>query len=130
MSTPLLDLQKQFSRTAGLFLAWMAESGYTWTMGDCWRSNDPLLCPQCGDQVTYQELLKYNGRTRVLVSKHSERRAMDLNLFVNGRLAQPEQYRPLGEKWEALGGKWGGRFGVEKGEYATRVGWDPGHFEL
>ena len=40
----------------------------------------------------------------------------------------PEKYKSLGEYWENLGGRWGGRFGdnlaTEKIE-----GWDSGHFE-
>ena len=74
----MLEKQFQFSRTLALFLAWMTEQGFTWTMGDCWRSTDELLCPHCGDGVSYQELLKYNGRTKVLRSKHTDRLAVDL----------------------------------------------------
>lgn len=126
----LRDKQEQFSRTLALFLYWMAEQDYHWTMGDCWRSSDKLLCPNCGTPVSYQELLKYNGRTKTLQSKHADRCAVDLNLFIDGKLAQAEHYRALGEKWEALGGKWGGRFGVDPSQYGVKVGWDPGHFEL
>jgi len=41
----------------------------------------------------------------------------------------PEKYRPLGEYWETIGGRWGGRFGVEPQDYATKTGWDANHFE-
>lgn len=126
----MLEKQFQFARTLALFLAWMTEQGFTWTMGDCWRSTDELLCPHCGDGVSYQELLKYNGRTKVLRSKHTDRLAVDLNLFVDGKLAPAEAYRPLAEKWERMGGRAGFRFGVDPVNYATAVGWDPGHFEL
>lgn len=126
----LLEKQQQFSRTLAVFLYWMAEQGYHWTMGDCWRSTDPLLCPNCGEEVTYQELLRYNGRSKVLTSPHNERRAIDLNLFREGKLAKAEEYRPLAEKWEQLGGRAGFRFGVNPHEYSTKAGWDPGHFEL
>jgi len=128
--TPLLDRQQTFARTLALFLHWMATQGYAWTMGDCWRSTDELLCCHCGTPVTYQDLLVSNGRSKVRASAHTERRAVDVNLFVDGKLATPEQYRPLGEKWEALGGRWGGRFSVDPKDYAEKVGWDPPHFEL
>ncbi len=122
MPSDVLTKQFQFSRTLGLFLAWMAEQGYHWTMGDCWRSTDQLMCPNCADPVSYQELLRYNGRSKTLNSKHNQRLAVDLNLFTSeGTLAKPEQYRPLGEKWKALGGRWGGDFQSFK---------DWGHFEL
>ena len=127
----ILDKQYQFSRTAGLFLAWMAQQNYHWTMGDVWRSTDKLLCPHCGTSVSYQELLRFSGRSQVLKSKHNDRLAMDLILFTNTNdLATPDAYRPLGEKWEALGGHWGGRFGVSKQHYGSLIGWDPGHLEL
>jgi hypothetical protein len=126
----LREKQEIFARTLGIFLNWMAEQNYTWTMGDCWRSTDELLCPHCGTGVSYQELLKFNGRSKVLVSKHTERLAIDLNLFVDGKRAEPEQYRPLAEKWESLGGRAGFRFGVDPTDYATKAGWDAGHFEL
>ncbi|MFQ9337054.1 MAG: M15 family metallopeptidase [Varibaculum sp.] len=36
---------------------------------------------------------------------------MDFNLFVNGQYkTRTEDYLPLGEYWESLGGAWGGRF--------------------
>jgi hypothetical protein len=36
---------------------------------------------------------------------------MDLNLFVNGKyVTDGEAHKPLGEKWESMGGSWGGRF--------------------
>ena len=126
----LREKQEIFARTLGIFLNWMAEQNYHWTMGDCWRSTDELLCPHCGTGVSYQELLKFNGRSKVLVSKHTERLAIDLNLFIDGKRAEPEQYRPLAEKWESLGGRAGFRFGVDPTDYATKAGWDAGHFEL
>ena len=120
-TSPLLEKQFQFSRMLGLFLFWMAEQGYHWTMGDCWRSSDKLLCPECAEPITYQELLRNNGRSKTLDSKHGSRLAVDLNLFTaEGRLAGPEAYKLLGEKWKALGGKWGGDWTFA----------DYGHFEL
>ena len=131
MVLTLLDKQQQFSRTAGLFLAWMAEQNYHWTMGDMWRSTDELKCPHCGNTTTYQALLQFNGRSQVLRSKHNDRLAMDIILFTDTNiLAPPENYRPIGLKWEALGGKWGGRFGVSKQHHDSLIGWDPGHLEL
>jgi hypothetical protein len=45
-------------------------------------------------------------------SLHTERLAIDLNLFRDGKyLSSSESHRPLGEFWESIGGSWGGRFG-------------------
>jgi hypothetical protein len=126
----LREKQEIFARTLGIFLNWMAEQNYTWTMGDCYRSEDELLCPHCGTGVSYQQLLKYNGRSKVTQSKHNLKCAIDITLFTaEGKLAEPEAYRPLAEKWESLGGRAGFRFGVDPKDYAVKAGWDAGHFE-
>lgn len=128
--TPLRDRQETFARTLAVFFAWMLEQGYHWTLGDAWRSTDELLCSHCGTPVTYQDLLVSNGRSKVRASAHTERRAIDLILWVDGKMAAPEQYRPLAEKWELLGGRAGFRFGVDPKDYATKAGWDAGHIEM
>ena len=77
-----------------------------------------------------QEIHMKSGRSRVARSKHQDRLAVDFNLFVDGAYVRDkEKYRPLGEKWEEIGGRWGGRFGVAPEEFETKVGWDAGHFE-
>ena len=78
-------------------------------------------------------------------SRHLDLLAVDLVIIKDGRAlntgapADNEEYRPLGEYWESLGGRWGGRF-VDKGEFkfknnrpfdpARDIGWDPCHFEF
>jgi hypothetical protein len=127
----LVQRQQLFSYMLADQFGWMKGQGLLWTLGDAWRSTDELLCPYCAAGVTYQELLKANGRSKVRVSTHNERCAIDLMLWVDGRLSnQGEHYRSAGEHWEALGGRWGGRFGIDPADYAEKVGWDPGHFEL
>src|SRR3990170_1255321 len=73
------------------------------------------------------------GASKTLHSKHLDGLAVDLvfleDLKDDGKINySPEKYKPLGEYWENLGGRWGGRFGdnlaTEKIE-----GWDSGHFE-
>ncbi len=127
----LVERQQKFGVLIGHQLTWMESQGMRWTFGDAWRSTDELLCPHCATPVSYQELLKANGRSQVLVSRHNERCAIDLLLWVNGVLSNlGEHYRTMGQHWESLGGRWGGRFGVSPNEYGTKVGWDPGHLEL
>jgi hypothetical protein len=44
-------------------------------------------------------------------SFHKKRLAMDLNLFIYGVWqTTTEAHTPIGEKWESMGGTWGGRF--------------------
>ena len=44
--------------------------------------------------------------------------AIDLNLHIDGKY-QPssEAHRPIGTKWESLGGTWGGRFAKKDGNH-------------
>ena len=128
--TPLRNRQENFAVMMARQLAWMADQQYHWTMGDVWRSTDKLNCPRCKDRVTYQELLVHNKKSQVLHSRHNDRCAMDVILWGKDKLAEPEEYRPLGEHWEELGGIWGGRFGIKEAQWKSVVGWDPGHFEL
>lgn len=127
----LSERQQRFSHMLADQFAWMKAQGLLWTLGDAWRSTDELLCPHCATGVSYQELLKANGRSKVLVSRHNERCAIDLILWVNGKPSNlGEHYRAMGEHWEQLGGRWGGRFGVDPADYKVKVGWDPGHMEI
>lgn len=66
--------------------------GYEVTLGDAYRDK----------RVTY-------GHPNSL---HRNRLAVDLNIFKDGKyLENGDDYKDLGEYWEAIGGAWGGRFG-------------------
>jgi len=44
-------------------------------------------------------------------SLHTERLAIDFNLFLGGKwLDKTDDHEPLGIWWESVGGAWGGRF--------------------
>lgn len=76
------------------------------------------------------KLVKIKRRSKTLKGKHLDKLAADYTLFIAGKyIKNKEKYRPLGEYWESLGGRWGGRFGVKPQDYAVSVGWDSGHFE-
>lgn len=124
--------QRHFTKVLGQLLIHMYEQGDEATLGDVWRSNDRLMCPHAPEKShTYQELLAYNGRSKVSgEGPHYMRLAADILLWTGGVLVTVgEPYRPYGEWWEHQGGKWGGRFGVKPADYSERVGWDPSHFE-
>lgn len=113
------------------------DNGYAFRYGDAYRSEDKLKCPQCHVEVTYQELLVANGKSKLKRGTHNDRLANDLVIErIDGVPMTDEDYLFLGEYWELLGGRWGGRFGLklidgkwvnEKGE--EKIGWDAGHFE-
>lgn len=81
-------------------------------------------------QAAYVE----KGVSKTMDSRHLDRLAADLVLFKEGMLVlDPEAFRPLGEFWESLGGRWGGRFGLEDKSKAVqdqKIGWDAPHFEF
>lgn len=129
----LSEKQRAFTKLLGQLLVHIYEHGDEATLGDVWRSNDRLMCTHVPEKShTYQELLAYNGRSKVSGDgSHQMRLAADILLWRDGHyVADREPYRKYGEHWESLGGRWGGRFGLKPEQYATLVGFDPQHFEL
>lgn len=128
----LLNRQWQFASMIGDFLVWLRSQGYNYRFGDAWRSTDKLKVPDCDITYSYQELLVYNKKSKLTYGKHNDRLALDLIIHKMGSAEslKDEEYRPIGEKWELMGGRWGGRFGVVKEEYNVKIGWDSNHFEL
>lgn len=139
----LRDKQHQFAVMISTFILWLAESGYQVQKGDAWRSTDKLFVPggkegfEDDDKYSYQELLFYNQKTKLTYGKHNDRLAQDLNIWKDGVLLSGEALRVVGEKWESLGGRWGGRFGLKlvDGKWVNKrgeetIGWDAGHFEF
>lgn len=71
-----------------------------------------------------------NGFSKTMDSCHLLNLAADIFIIEKGVPTKDmEWYRVLGEHWETLGGRWGGRFGVKPQDYKSKIGWDPGHFE-
>lgn len=114
----LREKQTAFAWKIADFLLWCKTEGYDITFGEVYRTIE--------QQQHYVQI----GRSKTMHSKHLDRLAVDLNLFIDGKLATAEQYRPLGEEWESRGGRWGGRFGVNPDDYSAKVGWDSNHFEM
>ncbi|WKZ33686.1 MAG: M15 family metallopeptidase [Thermodesulfobacteriota bacterium] len=114
----LSEKQRRFTARVAELIRFAYSNGLELTLGEAYRTEEQ------------QKLYLKSGKSRTMASPHRERLAVDLNLFIGGKyVSDGEAYRPLGEKWESLGGRWGGRFGVRKEEYGTKVGWDANHFE-
>lgn len=132
----LRDNQHKFVVLIASFIQWLDANGYKVQAGDAYRSTDKLFVPigkegfEDDDKYSYQELLFYNKKTKLTYGKHNDRLALDLTIWKDEVMLDGEGLRVIGEKWEALGGRWGGRFGVTKEEYNGKIGWDAGHFEL
>lgn len=96
----LLQAQWKFMRMVPLLIAKAHEMGFEVTLGDGYR-----------DPRAFGEMNSLSGPYGAARSAHKQRLAIDLNLFLNGRLVTATAgHQKLGEFWESLGGNWGGRF--------------------
>ena len=92
------DKQRLFTKMVGDLIRWAYDHGYELTFGEAYRTPE-------------QAALNAAKGTGIAKSLHTERLAIDLNLFKDGKfLTSTEDHRPLGEWWESKGGAWGGRF--------------------
>ena len=86
----LRQKQSRFTLMVGKLIIWAYKNGYELSFGDAYVSTR-------------------TGHKRS--SLHYDRLAIDLNLFRDGEyLEDTEEHFPLGEKWESMGGTWGGRY--------------------
>ncbi len=125
----LSERQHRFSRMMNQLLEFIFRDGCEVSFEGFTRPNDKLELPGSFKEATYQELLVFNKKSKVKYGKHNMKLAGDLTIWRDGQIISKECYRMFGEYWEALGGRWGGRFGVRKVKYKTKVGWDANHFE-
>ena len=106
----LREQQSLFVKLTADFIQWVYANGYELTFSEAWRSpQEAALQAKIGAGIAH--------------SLHTERLAIDLNLFKNGaNLVGREAYLPLGLKWKSMHplARWGGDF--------ARV--DADHFSL
>jgi hypothetical protein len=96
------EQQRLFVKLIGQLIDFTYSQGYELTFGDAYR--DPRLA-----QLNAQQ-----GKG-ISNSLHSQRLAVDFNLFKDGQyLPKSEDYRPLGDFWKSLNPLccWGGDFGT------------------
>lgn len=101
----LSDKQAKFTVMIANLILWADKKGYKLTFGEAYRT---------------PEQAELNARKGLGIrnSLHTQRLAVDFNLFINGEYKTgSESYRPLGEYWESLGGSWGGRFSRPDGNH-------------
>jgi|SRR3972149_9618391 len=113
------EKQRKFTLMVMRLIDYAYAHGYELTFGEAYRTEEQ------------QRLYVNQGLSKTMNSKHREKLAVDFNLFKEGKyLSDGNAYRTLGEFWESIGGRWGGRFGVKIEEYSIKVGWDANHFEV
>lgn len=94
----LSEKQQKFTRMVGQLIDFATRSGYGLTFGEAYRTPE-------------QAALNAKKGIGIANSLHTQRLAVDFNAFHLGKyLTKSEDYKPLGEYWESIGGAWGGRF--------------------
>lgn len=126
--------QQNFTLMQAQLVIWAYSQGLGLTFGEAWRPDDMQLLYYYGFSIKEKEntieLIKTKIKSKTKINKHGNKLSVDFNLFKNGKYtSRKEDYRLIGEYWESLNGKWGGRFGVAKKDYAYKVGWDSNHFQ-
>lgn len=103
----LSEKQRLFTRYVGMLIAWAYKHGYELTFGDAYRSPE-------------QAAANADAGIGIVHSLHTERLAVDFNLFIKGEYAMnTDAYKPMGEYWESLDPlcRWGGRFKKPDGNH-------------
>lgn len=101
----LSERQREFTLMVGRLIMWAYQMNYQLTFGEAYRSS----------QQAWWNSLKGTG---IANSLHTKRLAVDFNLFIDGVYqTDSAAYRPLGERWESMGGSWGGRFSKPDGNH-------------
>lgn len=96
--------------------------------------NTPFFITEWLRSQEKQKYLVSIGRSKTLKSKHLDGLAIDIvfleDINDDGIVNfVADKYKYLGEYWESLGGRWGGRFGDNPNTVKIE-GWDAGHFEF
>jgi hypothetical protein len=102
----LREKQALFVRLVGMLIEYAYEQGYELTFGEAYRTPE-------------QAALNAASGAGISSSLHSDRLAIDFNLFRDGRfLADSVAHKPLGDYWKSLHSecRWGGDFKNAKGE--------------
>ena len=94
----LHELQTHFAKMVAQLIFKATDMGYQVTFGEAYRTPE-------------QAAANAKKGIGIAHSLHTDRLAVDLNLFKDGKfLTDAPDYLPLGEWWEGIGGNWGGRF--------------------
>jgi hypothetical protein len=106
----LRERQSKFLKNFAKLILWAFENGYEVTAGELFRTDEQ------------HAINVKKGLSKAARSKHQDRLAGDLNLFINGKYQTTrEPYKPLADYWKSLdpnnvaGYDWG---------------WDANHFEM
>lgn len=101
------EKQRRFTELIARFIAWAYDAGYELSFGEAYRTPE-------------QAALNAKAGTGISNSLHTQRLAVDFNLFVDGVYqSTTEAHRPLGEHWKTMDpeARWGGDFKKPDGNH-------------
>lgn len=106
----LREKQSVFLKNVAKLILWAFENGYELTGGELLRTEY--------QQQYYVE----NGMSKTMNSRHIQKLAIDLHLFIEGTYQiDKEAYKPLAKYWKSL---------HPKNVAGYDWGWDANHFEM
>lgn len=101
----LSEKQQRFTSMIALLIQYANANGFWLTFGEAYRTPE-------------QAVLNAKKGSGIKNSLHTQRLAVDFNLFIKGEYkTDSRDYLLLGEYWESLGGTWGGRFSKPDGNH-------------
>jgi hypothetical protein len=105
-TSALVSQQWKFVTMFGLLISFVKQHpGWAITFGEAYR---PSMLAQWYAKMGMG----------IANSKHCQRLAIDVNFFIDGVYqTKSEAYAPLGQFWESIGGRWGGRFKKSDGNH-------------
>jgi len=90
----LSDGQWEFAKDVGRLFAYLTFNDYKFTIGEVLRTPEQ------------QQIYLKTGKSKTANSKHLEKKAIDLNIWVRNELTYDvEKLKPIGEFWESLNPK-------------------------
>ena len=122
----LREKQSIFALNIAKLIIKAYEIGYEITFGEALRTNDQqilyfegLSLLKTGSDIHF---VKVKPASKTMFSKHLDKLAIDLNIFVDGVWKKDaESYRPLAEYWKSL---------HEDNVCGYDWGWDLNHFQM
>lgn len=122
----LREKQSVFISNVAKLITWAFENGYQLTIGEGLRTEEQQLLYFEGYTIkklgSSLHFVKSSRKTKTLKSKHLEKLAIDLNLFIDGEYqTDAKSYKELAEYWKSLD---------DRNDCGYFWGWDGNHFEM
>lgn len=107
------DHQWEFLKDVAKLIVFIERNGHKATAGEMWRSKDQQALYYNGLSFEDGKLVNVKKKSKAVYSKHQDRLAVDINIFINGKLTYDfYEVKPIGDYWESLSpyNRWGGDF--------------------